>query len=119
MNLDSDWRREARTKRTEEVRKVRNRAHPWWCGCPPGPPMEVRVGGETGWDRLGQFSGCQAGVTAEVCVCVGGVGCFTWLQGLYTAGGWGEWVAEWVDGGGVSGLLNNKWWEGGVKGVTL
>lgn len=57
------------------------------------------MGGETGWDRLGQFSGCQAGVAAEVCVCVGGVGCFTWLQGLYTAGGWGEWVAEWVDGG--------------------
>lgn len=69
-----------------------------------------RLGG-TGWGSLVGARG--------VCVCVGGVGCFTWLQGLYTAGGWGEWVAEWVDGGGVSGLLNNKWWEGGVKGVTL
>lgn len=45
-------------------------------------------------------------------MCVGVVGCYTWLQGTCTAGGWSEWV-------GVSGLLKSKWWEGGVKRVTL
>lgn len=54
--------------------------------------MEVRVGGETGWDRLGQFSGCQAGVAAEVCGCTQqGAGVSGWLSGWM---GGCEWVTE-------------------------
>lgn len=57
------------------------------------------MGGETGWDRLGQFSGCQAGVTAEVCVLEG------WAASLGSK-------ACTQQGAGVSGWLSG--WMGGV-----
>lgn len=76
-----------------------------------------RLGG-TGW---GSFNGCQTGVAAEVCVCWRG-GLLHLAPRLFTQQGVGVsgWVSGWMGGrGGVSGLLNSKWWEGGVKGVTL
>lgn len=77
---------EARTIRTS-VRKVCNGAHQWGGGFPQGPPMEI-LGG-TGWKGGGSLMGAKQG-SRHSCMCVGVVVCFTWLQGIYAAGGWSE-----------------------------